>query len=139
MNPLAPALLAASAAIILLLGIVHLLYTFRGPELHPRDADLRARMTQVQPVLTRETTMWKCWVGFNASHSMGAILFGVVYAWLALAQGPFLFQSSFLLWVGLAFLGGYVVLGRLYWFSAPFRGIVASTMLYVSALVVAWT
>ena len=139
MNPLAPALLAASAAIVLLLGLVHLLYTFRGPELRPRDADLQARMEEASPVLTRETTMWKCWVGFNASHSMGAILFGVIYGWLALVQGPFLFQSWFLLCVGLAFLGGYVVLGRLYWFSIPFRGIVASTVLYVSALVVAWT
>ena len=139
MNPLAPALLAASAAIVLLLGLVHLLYTFRGPELRPRDADLQARMEEASPVLTRETTMWKCWVGFNASHSMGAILFGVIYGWLALVQGPFLFQSWFLLGVGLAFLGGYVVLGRLYWFSIPFRGIVASTVLYVSALVIAWT
>jgi len=139
MNPLAPALLAASAAIVLLLGLVHLLYTFRGPELRPRDADLQARMEETSPVLTRETTMWKCWVGFNASHSMGAILFGVIYGWLALVQGPFLFQSWFLLGVGLAFLGGYVVLGRLYWFSIPFRGIVASTVLYVSALVIAWT
>jgi len=139
MNPLAPALLAASAAIVLLLGLVHLLYTFRGSELHPRDDSLQASMKATSPVLTRETTMWKCWVGFNASHSMGAILFGVIYGWLALVQGPFLFQSWFLLCVGLAFLGGYVVLGRLYWFSIPFRGIVASTVLYVSALVVAWT
>jgi len=139
MNPLAPALLAASAAIVLLLGLVHLLYTFRGPELRPRDAGLQARMEEASPVLTRETTMWKCWVGFNASHSMGAILFGVIYGWLALVQGPFLFQSWFLLCVGLAFLGGYVVLGRLYWFSIPFRGIVASTVLYVCALVIAWT
>ena len=139
MNPLAPALLAASAAIVLLLGLVHLLYTFRGPELRPRDADLQARMEEASPVLTRETTMWKCWIGFNASHSMGAILFGVIYGWLALVQGPFLFQSWFLLGVGLAFLGGYVVLGRIYWFSIPFRGIVASTVLYVSALVVALT
>jgi len=139
MNPFAPALLAASAAIILLLGLVHLLYTFRGPELRPRDADLQRDMERVSPVLTRETTMWKCWIGFNASHSMSAILFGVIYGWLALVQGTFLFQSPFLLLVGLAFLSSYVVLGRVYWFSIPFRGIVASTALYVCALVIAWT
>jgi hypothetical protein len=75
----APSLIAARAAIILLLGLIHLLYTFRGPKLNPRDAALETRMKEISPVVTRETTMWKAWVGFNASHSYGAILFGLVY------------------------------------------------------------
>jgi hypothetical protein len=65
MNPLAPALLAASAAILMLLGLVHLPCT--------------------------------------------------------------------------ALLVSDVVLGGVYWFSSPFRGIVAPTALYVCALVIAWT
>lgn len=82
--------------------------------------------------------MWKAWVGFNASHSQGAILFGLVYAYLALAHGAFLFQSPFLLLTGLT-LAGDVFLGRVYWFSIPFRGIVSSTVLYAVALALAWT
>jgi len=39
-------------------------------------------------------------VGFNASHSMGFILFGLVFGFLALAHGQLLFQSPFLLIVG---------------------------------------
>ena len=73
MNALAPYLMAASAAILLALGLLHLLYTFRGPKLWPRDASLQQRMSEVSPVITRETTMWKAWIGFNASHSFGAI------------------------------------------------------------------
>ena len=138
MIALAPSLVAASAVVILLLGLIHLLYTFRGPKLHPRDAGLEARMKEVSPVLTRETTMWKAWVGFNASHSYGAILFGLVYGYLAVAQRSLLFQSPFLLLVGLLLLAGYAVLGKVYWFSAPFRGIVLSTALYVAALVITW-
>lgn len=80
--------------------------------------------------------MWKAWVGFNASHSMGAILFGTLYAHLALMQPSVLFQSTFLSILGGLFLAGYVVLGRLYWFSAPFRGIIVAFVLYVSAYVV---
>ena len=38
MTALAPLLIAASAAIMLLLGLIHLLYTFKGTKLHPRDA-----------------------------------------------------------------------------------------------------
>jgi len=138
MAALASALVAASAAVILLLGLIHLLYTFRGHKLHPRDAELEARLREVSPVLTRETTMWKAWVGFNASHSFGATLFGAVYAYLALAHGPFLFGSPFLLSVGLIFLLGYVFLGQRYWFSVPFRGIVLATILYAAALIVRW-
>jgi hypothetical protein len=80
--------------------------------------------------------MWKAWVGFNASHSCGAILFGAVYGYLALAHGTFLFQSAFLLSVGLLMLCGYAFLGTRYWFSVPFRGIFLATVFYVIALVI---
>lgn len=139
MSALAPALIVASAGIIFLLGLAHLVYTFRGTKLHPRDPDLQVRMKGASPVITRQTTMWKAWIGFNASHSFGALLFGTVYGYLAIVHGAFLFQSPFLLLVGLALLSGYVFLGRVYWFSVPFRGIVLSTLLYLAALVVVWT
>ncbi|MFI5397486.1 MAG: hypothetical protein ACHQ9S_18265 [Candidatus Binatia bacterium] len=138
MSALAPSLVTASAAMILLLGLVHLLYTFRGRKLHPRDAELEARLRAVSPVISRETTMWKAWVGFNASHSFGAILFGSVYGYLAVVHSTFLFQSWFLLLLGLLHLAGYVFLGKVYWFSTPFRGIVLAAMLYVAALIVRW-
>lgn len=129
------ALITASAAIILLLGLMHLLYTFYGRKLHPRDDELKARMKEVTPILTRETTLWKTWIGFNASHSFGAILFGLVYGYLALLHSAFLFQSPFLLGLGLLLLAGYVFLSWRYWFSVPFRSIVVATICYVAALV----
>ena len=137
MNVLASSLVAASASVILLLGLIHLLYTFRGTKLHPRDPQLIAALKEVSPVITRQTTMWKAWVGFNASHSLGAILFGAVYGYLAVVHGAFLFQSKFLLGLGLLSLVSYAVLGKLYWFSAPFRGIVLALLLYLGGLIVA--
>ena len=138
MPSLASLLLAASALVILYLGLVHLLFTFRGSKLHPRDAALVARMQEVAPVISRETTMWKAWVGFNASHSFGAMLFGLVFGYLALAHPTVLFASWYLLCVGLALLAGYVFLGRRYWFSVPFRAIACATALYVAALLAHW-
>jgi hypothetical protein len=135
MRIIAPYLLIGSAAIPLLLGLLHLLYTFHGPKLLPRDTELQARMSAVSPVITRQTTMWKAWVGFNASHSFGAILFGLVYGYLALLHPAFLFDSAFLLIVGLAVLGGYAFLGARYWFSVPFRAILLSLVLYAFALI----
>ena len=139
MISLAPSLVVASAAIILLLGLVHLLYTFHGRKLHPRDPALEAQMREVSPVLTRETTMWKTWIGFNASHSYGAILFGLVYGYLAIAEGAMFFRSPFLLLVGLLLLVSYTFLGKMYWFRIPFRGIVLATAFYFAALVINWT
>jgi hypothetical protein len=132
----APALLlAASAAVTLLLGSVHLLFTFHGNRLHPRDAWLRKAMDTGLPVLTRETTMWRAWIGFNASHSYGAMLFGLVYGHLAVAHPALLLGSPFLLSLGLALLLAYVQLARRYWFSVPFRGLLLSAALYAGALV----
>ena len=132
------ALITLSAAIILMLGLLHLLATVRGRKLHPSEPALETQMRVVSPVITRQTTMWKAWVGFNASHSCGAILFGGVYGYLALASSEFLFESRFLCFLGLLFLVGYVVLAKLYWFSVPFRGIVIATICYSAGLVVAW-
>jgi hypothetical protein len=123
-----------SASIIFMLGVVHLAYTFRGPKLKPRDPALQISMSQVSPVITKETTMWRCWVGFNASHSMGFILFGLVFGFLALAHGQLLFLSPFLLVVGLAMLGGFVALGKLYFFSVPLTGIGISLACYVASI-----
>ena len=116
-------LMVLSAGICLMLGVFHLVYTFRGPLLTPRDPALQISMSQIAPVITNETTMWRCWVGFNASHSMGLILFGLVFGFLALAHSQALFRSPFLLVVGLAMLGGFVVLSKVYFFSAPLRGV----------------
>ena len=128
-------LMVLSASIILTLGAVHLIYTFRGPNLTPRDPTLQISMSQVSPVITKETTMWRCWVGFNASHSMGLILFGLIFNFLALAHGQLLFRSPFLIVIGLAMLGGYVVLSKVYFFTAPLTGVSISLACYVASIV----
>ena len=137
MASIAALMVTVSAALVLALGIIHLVYTFRGRKLHPRDPDIVARLKGVSLVLTRETTMWKAWIGFNASHAFGAIFFGLIYGYLALEQSVLLFHSTFLQGVGLVLLAGYALLGKLYWFSVPFRGIVLSAGLYVAGVILA--
>jgi hypothetical protein len=128
-------LMVLSASIVLTLGVVHLVYTFWGPNLTPRDPALQISMSQSSPVITKETTMWRCWVGFNASHSMGLILFGLIFGYLALAHGQLLFRSPFLLIVGLALLIGFVVLCKVYFFSAPLTGVSISLAFYAASIV----
>ena len=133
---LAPTLISASAAIVLLFGSIHLLFTFYGPKLHPRDPTVTNAMMTTHPVITRETTVWRATLGFNATHSMGLMLFGLIYGYLALAQPGMLWQSYFLLTLGLVTLAAYLVLAKLYFFSIPFRGITFATLLYVAGVVV---
>lgn len=127
-------LMVLSACISLTLGVMHLVYTFRGSLLTPRDPALQISMSQISPVITNETTMWRCWVGFNASHSMGLILFGLIFGFLAVAHDQLLFHSPFLLVVGLAMLGGFVVLCKLYFFSGPLTSISVSLACYVASI-----
>ena len=127
-------IMLASASIVFTLGVVILAYTFWGPELTPRDHALQISMNQISPVITKETTMWRCWVGFNASHSMGLILFGLIFGFLAVTHGQLLFQSPFLLVVGLAMLGGLAVLCKIYFFSTPFGGISVSLACYIASI-----
>jgi len=127
-------LMVFSASIILTLGVLHLVSTFWGPSLTPSDPALQISMSQGSPVMTNETTMWRCWVGFNASHSLGLILFGLVFGYLALAHGPLLFRSLFLLVVGLAMLVVLVVLCKVYFFSWPLTGVSISLACYVTSI-----
>jgi len=134
---LATVLMVASAVVLFALGTLHLIYTFVGPKLTPRDPALRLRMSEISPVITKETTMWRCWIGFNASHSMAAMLFGLIYGFLAIAHGSLLFASPYLLLVGFLTVGGFFVLGKLYWFSVPFIGIAISSACYVASIIAA--
>jgi hypothetical protein len=135
---LAKLLVFASAAIVFVFGCIHLAYTFFGARLSPRDPSLQSAMAQVPLVLTRQTTMWKAWVGFNASHSYGLLLFGTVYGSLALAHNDVLFQSVFLLSLGLLWLCGYVFLAERYFFRMPLWGVLVAMCLYGLALIVRW-
>ena len=130
--------LACSAAVIGLLGALHLLYTFHGKKLKPRDTHLERQMGLVSPEISRHTTMWQAWVGFNASHAFGALFFALVYGYLALFESPFLFRTPFLLGIGLLLLLGYAWLGLKYWFRVPLTGILIALALYAYAIWQAW-
>lgn len=135
MQTLASVLLACSAGLALLLGSLHLLYTFLGTKLHPRDDALRRRMQEVALIISRKTTIWRAGIGFHASHDFGLLPFGALYLYFSLGGIHFLAQSYSLLGIGFAYLLAMAVLARLYWFSVPFRGISLALALYAAAVV----
>lgn len=91
-------------------------------------------MKQAAPRISSDMTMWKAWISFHVSHSMGLMLFGLVYGYLTVCRCEVL-QSYFLAALGLLMLVGYVVLARVYWFKAPLIGVSLATLFYVAGLV----
>lgn len=134
---LARILVSASSVILILLGSIHLLYTYSGHKLDPRDPAVQEAMNATPMVITSETTVWRAWVGFNASHSMCAIFFGLVFGFLAAAHPELLFRSAYLQLLGVAVLVGFVVLAKLYWFSIPLIGVSVALLAFVAGVAAA--
>lgn len=131
-------LLAIGSAIVGVLGLIHLHYTFRTNKFEPRDSQLGKSLREVSPILTTETTMWRAWIGFNASHSLGAILFALFFGYLAIFEVNFLLSSPFLVALSLITLVSYLALARAYWFTAPFLGLSISTVLFLAGYFLAY-
>ncbi|HEY0062428.1 MAG TPA: hypothetical protein VGC21_09925 [Telluria sp.] len=127
-------LIAASALVLLVLGTLHLVLTFSGVAFHPRDPALMDAMKADSPRISRATTMWRAGTGFHASHSLGAMLFGLIYTYLAVENTGFLFHTVFLLALGMVVLLSYLTLAKLFWFKTPLRGIALASLLYAAGL-----
>jgi hypothetical protein len=132
---LASLLVAASAAIMFTLGALHLVLTFFSARFHPRDTSLEARLKQVSPRISAGTTLWRAGTGFHASHSLGVMGFGLVFAHLAWFDAAALWRSAFLPALGAAALLAWLVLAWRYWFRVPLIGIAVAATLYGAALV----
>ncbi|HKE96211.1 MAG TPA: hypothetical protein VKB34_18020 [Povalibacter sp.] len=130
-------LMTLSAGIVLVLGVMHLVYTFSGSSLLPRDSAVQTAMSQAPLSITKETTVLRAWVGFNGSHALALIAFALIFGFLAIFHTRFLFGSAYLLAVGFAILVGFVVLARLYWFNVPFAGTSIALACYVASVIAA--
>lgn len=128
-------LIVAGALIFGLLGTVHLAYTFFTGLFSPRDAATEASMKLTHPRLTRRTTLWKAWVGFNASHSLGAMLFAAIYLLLALGHMDWLREAPGLVWLAAAGALAYLELAVRYWFRTPLIGIALASVCFLAAAI----
>ena len=68
---------------------------------------------------------------------LGAMLFGLVYVYLAQVHSEIILRSGFLRVVGFLMIGGFVVLAKRYWFITPLAGSSVSLVLYVLGIVAA--
>jgi hypothetical protein len=131
-------LLDLGGGIFVLLGSLHALYTFfdirRPRRLVPQDPAVALAMAESPVRLSRGgTTMWRAWVGFNFSHSIGAVLFGALCICAGAALGTVVIPAWTLpVLVVISFI--YLALSVLYWFLIPTAGIAVASL----CLLVAW-
>lgn len=129
------ALVALGAGIFGALGTLHLAYTFFTPKFDPRDLAVAEAMKGTSPRITRATTMWNCWIGFNASHSLGAMAFAAVYLLIALRHPQLLSESPAFAVLALVNALAYLALAFKYWFRIPLTGIAIATACFAIATV----
>ena len=120
------------SSIFLVLGTIHLYYTFFTSKFSVRDPATGEQMKKTFPVITRKTTMWKAWIGFNASHSIGAMYFGGINLLLAALYFEWLKHQCILpLLTSLVSLF-YLFLGIKYWFGIPRAGTMVASICFVA-------
>ena len=77
--------------------------------------------------------MWRAWIGFNFSHSLGVLLVAGLALW---AGFRFNTLPVGIIMPALTLIGCvYLVLALLYWFRAPANGVAVGTGCFAAAWV----
>jgi len=123
-----------ASSIFLILGTIHLAYTFFTNKFLARDIETNKKMNATSPILTKETTVWKAWIGFNASHSIGAMFIGLINI-ILVCQHFEVYQNSFnILLLDICTGIFYLFLAKRYWFKIPSIGILIATSCFIVAM-----
>jgi hypothetical protein len=77
--------------------------------------------------------MWRGWVGFNLSHSLGILLFGAVVVLVGRTPVSFGHNAAIFLPLAVVVSLAYLGLGLAYWFRTPLIGISVSVVLFSAA------
>jgi hypothetical protein len=130
-------LFLAGALPFVFLGTAHAVFTplkanDRKP-LSPRDPELIGAMTRAHVLLTRRVDLWSTWIGFNLSHSLGAVLFGVFVLVIGRSAESFAAQAAICVPLATAIATTYVVIGLNYWFNRPNTGIAISLACFLAS------
>ena len=137
MDELSRYLFLAGAVPFVILGLAHAIATplqvERPRGLFPTDAGLARAMSQTPILLTRRTNMWLAWVGFNLSHSLGAVLFGAVVLLIGRSTSSFAAESGLFGPLAVVVSTSYLVLAIKYWFRTPVIACAVSVALFVSS------
>ena len=123
-------LIITGSIVLGILGLAHFIYVIATNKFHAYQSEVTVAMQNTSPVITKHTSMWKAWLGFNYSHSFGVLWVPLIYIPLAINYMQVLEQSIWLtgLLPTMALL--YAVLSKRYWFTIPFIGSLIALMCF---------
>jgi hypothetical protein len=132
----ATVLLILGGAVFIALGGLHAFLTFldlRDPRrLVPVDPSVAQAMRNSALRLSDGgTDMWRAWVGFNFSHSLGLLVVGALAVW---AGCRIKMLPAGVILPALTLIGcAYEILALLYWFRFPAIGVAVGTGCFAAA------
>jgi len=129
-------LIIVGGSVFAILGSLHAIYTWadtRTPRrLVPDAASVIEAMASSSVRLSRGgTTMWRAWIGFNFSHSLGAVMFGVACIALGISL-PSIGLPKAVLLIPVVIACLYLWLAIRYWFRIPVMGIAAGAACFAA-------
>lgn len=124
----------------LVLGLLHTAYTisdtYNPKKLIPYKPGIMGLMKESTLAITKETNMWRAWVGFNISHGVGLLFFSATYLYLSILHINFLENSLFLLSAAPVISLIYLFLSKKYWFRIPATGSAVGLLCFVTGSLV---
>jgi hypothetical protein len=124
-------LLIAGGLIFSVLGLLHVIYAisdiYRPRHFAPLNPKLINQMASTGVRLARgRTNMWDAWLGFNISHGLGAVIFGLVCVGAGVFARTLALPGVTLL---IPVLVGviYLLLALRFWFRVPAVAIAIGT------------
>ena len=123
------------------LGSLHAVFTCidqrRPYRISPSDPAVRSAMQRSRLKIHPSSNLWQAWIGFNYSHSFGAMLYGIVFMILATDDFPRLTSSVSLMSIAIVIPLTYTWLAWSFWFITPAIGVTfSSACMLVSSLLV---
>ena len=129
----------SGAIILVILSSIHLYYTFFTNKFSSGNLRMVDEMKSSFPNLTRKTTMWKAWIGFNASHSAGGIFIGLSNFYVAAKYFSIINTDHVFFLFNILTIGFYLWLAKRYWFGIPFFGILAALICFILSYILSFS
>jgi hypothetical protein len=136
---LARVALGSGAAAFALLGCAHAVLTFADfsspGAFVPINPAVVAAMRETTLALSPTANLWKFWIGYNFTHSLGLVVFGSAFALIAWREPRLFARSWFLKLSAPAVAGAYATTAYLFFFPPAFFVAGAGFLLMLIAVI----
>ena len=137
MRELGRYLFLAAGVVFVLLAVTHVVLTPQRTDEHrglaPAEQAVAESMARARVRLSDSMDMWRAWVGFNLSHSLGVGFLGLTILLIGRTSTSFAYNAALFLPLAIAASLAYLAIALVYWYRGPVIGVGAAVVLLVSA------